>query len=60
MKIFTIDMPLYQTFAAAKIKVILPLHFFPNSHGCIRLCEKPNYDTIEVVHLFELPPFQKF
>ena len=30
-------MPQYLTFMVAKIKIKLPSHFFPNSHGCVCL-----------------------
>ena len=32
-KIFVVIMPLYLTFVVIKIKIKLPSHFFPNSHG---------------------------
>ena len=33
MKLFAVIMPSYLTFAAAKVKIKLLSHFFPNSHG---------------------------
>ena len=36
MKIFATKMLSYLTFAMAKVKIKLPSHSFPNSHGCIQ------------------------